>query len=111
MIGRARFIGGILACLPLLAVAGASDSNALPDYWNGLIATQSAAPEATTTATANVLALNTSMFELYDAAGQSFTKNILATHPVILALFSGAGGNFTLYRPGQPPLGFKVCWP
>jgi hypothetical protein len=104
MIGRTRFIGGILACLPLLAVAGASDSNALPDYWNGLIATQSAAPEATTTATANVLALNTSMFELYDAAGQSFTKNILATHPVILALFSGAGGNFTLYRPGQPPL-------
>ena len=54
--------------------------------------------------TANVLALNTSMFELYDGASKVFTKNILANHPVILALFSGSGGNFTLYRHGQPPL-------
>jgi hypothetical protein len=102
MIRRAHLFGYIFACLPLLAFSKPSQGDALPDYWNGLVSTQAAAPEAS--ATANVLALNTSMFELYDAAGQTFTKNILATRPVILALFSGGGGNFTLYRPGQPPL-------
>jgi hypothetical protein len=54
------------------------------------------------TATKNVLALNTAMFGLYDAAGNVFQKNILAQHPVILGLFSGAGGRFILYRPGMP---------
>ena len=56
------------------------------------------------TATNNVLALNTAMFGLYDAAGHIFQKNILAQHPVILALFSGTGGRFILYRPGAAPL-------
>ena len=56
------------------------------------------------TATKNVLALNTGMFELYDNAARIFERNILSKHPVILALFSGAGGRFILYRPGMPPL-------
>src|SRR5438128_12538724 len=56
------------------------------------------------TATKNVLALNTAMFGLYDAAGQVFQKNMLAQHPVILGLFSGAGGRFILYRPGMAPI-------
>ncbi len=56
------------------------------------------------TAIKNVLALNTAMFGLYDAAGRVFQKNILAQHPVILGLFSGAGGRFILYRPGMAPL-------
>ena len=56
------------------------------------------------TATKNVLALNTGMFELYGDAGKVFQANILAKHPVILGLFSGAGGRFILYRPGMPPL-------
>jgi hypothetical protein len=94
--------GCIFACLPLLAFSQPSQGDSPPEYWNGLISAQVTSPEAS--ATANVLALNTSMFELYDAAGQTFTKNILATRPVILALFSGGGGNFTLYRPGEPPL-------
>lgn len=102
MIRRAHVLGHIFACLPLLAITGLSYGDPLPDYWNGLVTTQAASPVVT--ATANVLALDTSMFELYDAAGQTFTQNILATHPVILARFSGDGGNFTLYRPGQPPL-------
>jgi hypothetical protein len=51
-----------------------------------------------------VLALNSSMFELYGDAVEVFQKNILSKHPVILGLFSGAGGRFILYRPGQPPL-------
>ena len=56
------------------------------------------------TATKNVLALNTGMFELYDNAARIFERNILSKHPVILALFSGAGGRFILYRPGMAPL-------
>ena len=45
------------------------------------------------TAMNNVLALNTSMFELYDNAAKIYEKNILSKHPVILGLFSGAGGS------------------
>src|SRR5438128_885560 len=56
------------------------------------------------TAMKNVLALNTSMFELYDNAHKVFESNILSRHPVILGLFSGAGGRFILYRPGMAPL-------
>jgi hypothetical protein len=56
------------------------------------------------TATKNVLALNSSMFELYDNSLHIFQHNILAKHPVILGLFSGAGGRFILYRPGMAPL-------
>jgi hypothetical protein len=56
------------------------------------------------TATKNMLALNSGMFDLYGDAAKVFQKNILSKHPVILGLFSGAGGRFTLYRPGRPPL-------
>jgi hypothetical protein len=56
------------------------------------------------TAMKNALALNTGMFELYDAAAKIFGSNILSKHPVILGLFSGAGGWFILYRPGMAPL-------
>jgi hypothetical protein len=56
------------------------------------------------TATNNVLALNTGMFELYGDAAKIFKRNILSQHPVILALFSGAGGRMILYRPGMAPL-------
>jgi hypothetical protein len=52
----------------------------------------------------NMIALNTSMFELYGDAAKVFQQNILSRHPVILALFSGSGGRFILYRPGQAPL-------
>jgi hypothetical protein len=105
MIGRADLFHRTTAILSFIAVAGfaaQATGQDLPDYWKGLVGTQSTAPEAT--ATANILALNVSMFDLYDSAGQIFTKNILASQPVILALFSGSGGTFTLYRPGQPPL-------
>ncbi|MGH7210379.1 MAG: hypothetical protein ACREF1_02825 [Acetobacteraceae bacterium] len=59
---------------------------------------------AAATATKNVLALNSGMFELYADAGRVFQKNILAQHPIILGLFSGAGGRFILYRPGMAPI-------
>lgn len=85
-----------------MAFAASSYAAELPDYMQGLVGTTKSSPSDV--ADANLLALNNSMFELYDTAGQSFTKNILANHPVILALFSGAGGNFTLYQPGKAPV-------
>jgi hypothetical protein len=62
------------------------------------------AASSTSTATQNVLALNSAMFDLYGAAGRVFQQNIRANHPLILGMFSGAGGRFILYRPGQPTL-------
>jgi hypothetical protein len=105
MMGRKDPFPCTTAILSFIAVAGFAApafGQDLPDYWKGLVGTQAAPTEVT--ATANILALNTSMFDLYDSAGQIFTKNILAHQPVILALFSGSGGAFTLYRPGQPSL-------
>jgi hypothetical protein len=82
-------------------VPAASAADA-PVYLKAIAGPVTSSP--TETATNNVLALNTAMFGLYDAAGQVFQKNILAQHPVILGLFSGAGGRFILYRPGMAPL-------
>jgi hypothetical protein len=93
------------AALALIAFSGASEvANAedLPGYMQPIVGHAVSSPEDTATKT--VLALNTSMFELYDDAAKVFQKNILNGHRVILGLFSGAGGRFILYRPGQPPL-------
>src|SRR5262245_51337607 len=95
------------ATVTSIALAGlATDANAqsrpLPPYMAPIAGrTTSSAAE---TATKNVLALNTGMFELYGDAAKVFKHNILSKHPVILGLFSGAGGRFILYRPGMPPL-------
>src|SRR5262249_35573083 len=51
-----------------------------------------------------LLALNSSMFGLYETAGRVFQQHIRAKHPIILGLFTGAGGRFILYRPGKEPL-------
>lgn len=77
-------------------------AQSLPAYMGPISGTVTSTPAET--ATKDMLALNTGMFELYGDAGKIFQANILAKHPVILGLFSGAGGRFTLYRPGQPPL-------
>jgi hypothetical protein len=94
-----RFLGVLLAATGLSSPLYAQE---LPDYMKGLVGAMDSTPADT--ANANLLALNSMMFDLYDTAGQTFTKNILANHPVILALFSGAGGNFTLYQPGKAPV-------
>jgi hypothetical protein len=88
-----------IAVIGVLSAARADD---LPDYMKPIAGHPTSTPAEN--ATKNVLALNSSMFELYDSAAKVFQKNILNNHPVILGLFSGAGGRFILYRPGQPPL-------
>jgi hypothetical protein len=93
-------------CASLAALAltwgGAAIAAEVPDYMKAIAGEAVSTPAET--ATADVLALNAAMFDLYGNSGQIFQKNILAQHPVILGLFSGAGGRFILYRPGMPPL-------
>jgi hypothetical protein len=73
-----------------------------PSSLKPILRTQTASPADV--GTQNILQLNASMFELYDASSRIFQRNLLAQHPVILGLFSGAGGRFILYRPGMAPI-------
>jgi hypothetical protein len=91
-----------MALIALAGAIGTANADDLPDYMKPIAGRTASTPAET--ATKNVLALNSSMFELYGEAAKVFQKNILDNHPVILGLFSGAGGRFILYRPGQPPL-------
>jgi hypothetical protein len=97
-------LGSRALLLTVLALGAGSSARAaeVPDYLKTIVGTETATPADI--GTNNVLQLNASMFELYDASGKIFQKNFLASHPVILGLFTGAGGRFILYRPGQPPL-------
>jgi hypothetical protein len=79
-----------------------ANAQELPSYMAPIAGRPASSPAET--ATKDVLALNTAMFELYDDAAEVFKANILSKHPVILGLFSGAGGRFILYRPGMEPL-------
>jgi hypothetical protein len=91
-----------LLSIMLAAFAGAAMAEDLPSYIapiGGRIISSAAE-----TATKDVLALNTMMFQLYETSGAIFRNNLMANHPIILGLFSGAGGRFILYRPGMPPL-------
>jgi hypothetical protein len=93
------------ACAALLATVGLGSlghAADLPDYMQPIAGVVTVSP--TEVANDNLLALNRSMFQLYDETGKLLQRNILAQHPVILGLFSGAGGRFILYRPGMAPL-------
>jgi hypothetical protein len=86
----------------LLAGGSLASAQTLPPTMAPIAGRTAATPADT--ATKDMLALNTGMFELYGDAAQIFQKNILGKHPVILGLFSGAGGRLILYRPGAAPL-------
>src|SRR5580693_158803 len=94
----------LLAAILLFAWGSGSGGRAaeLPAYMLPIAGAVTTSPAEV--ANGNVLALNTSMFQLYGDASKVFQRNILAQHPVILGLFSGAGGRFILYRPGMAPL-------
>src|SRR5712692_9388103 len=91
-----------MASIMLLGVGSVAEAQDLPSFMAPIAGRPSSSPADT--ATKNVLALNSMMFELYDDAASVFKANILAKHPVILGLFSGAGGKFILYRPGMAPV-------
>lgn len=88
--------------LAMMVLSGTAHAQGLPSYMAPISGRVDTTPADT--ATKDMLALNTGMFELYGDAGKVFQKNILAKHPVILGMFSGAGGRLILYRPGQAPI-------
>ena len=97
-----NYVRVAMASFMLAALGTAAQAQDLPSFMAPIAGRTDTTPAQT--ATNNVLALNTGMFELYGDAARVFKRNILSKHPVILGLFSGAGGRFILYRPGQPPL-------
>src|SRR5580658_3276067 len=97
-----RYAYPVLMSILLAGLGTAARSEDLPSYMEPIAGRTSST--ATGIANADVLVLNTSMFQLYANAGAVFRQNLLAKHPVILGLFSGAGGRFILYRPGMAPL-------
>ncbi len=52
----------------------------------------------------DILALDASMIELYDAALVSYKRNMREHVPIIVSLLSYDGGRLILYRPGAEPL-------
>ena len=94
-----RFACVTTAFIALAGVNGTAKAEDLPGYMQPIAGNIASSPAET--ATKNVLALNSGMFELYGDASKIFQSNILSQHPVILGLFSGDGGKFILYRPGQ----------
>jgi hypothetical protein len=97
-----RYAYAAMTSIMLLGLGTAAKAQDLPSFMAPIAGRTASSPAET--ATKNVLALNTMMFELYDDAARVFQANLLSKHPVILGLFSGAGGRFILYRPGMAPL-------
>jgi hypothetical protein len=97
-----RYVYATLTAITLVGVGTAAKAQDLPSFMAPISGRAVSTPAET--ATQDVLALNTGMFQLYDNAAKIFQKNILSKHPVILGLFTGAGGRFILYRPGMAPL-------
>jgi len=79
-----------------------STNGGIPEFLRIVVADEKPA-SARAVAEQAVLALNSSMFHLYDESLEKFKQNLRDRAPIILALFTGAGGQMILYRPGHPP--------
>jgi hypothetical protein len=98
-----RLQNGFIRVIPFVVALPCYSAHAQPAaFMEPIAGAVTSTPAAT--ANENVLALNSAMFDLYEASGRTFQHNILSNHPIVLGLFSGSGGRFILYRPGQPPL-------
>src|SRR6478609_11982028 len=97
-----NYVRVAMASVMLATLGTAAQAQDLPSFMAPIAGRTDSTPAQT--ATNNVLALNTGMFELYGDAAQVFKRNILSKHPVILGLFSGVGVSFIQYRLGLPTL-------
>src|SRR5207247_1434272 len=79
-----------------------SADGGIPEFLRVVVAEEKPASDRAVAEQA-VLALNSSMFRLYDESLEKFKQNLRDRVPIILALFSGAGGQLILYRPGHAP--------
>jgi hypothetical protein len=82
--------------------SSARSGGAVPDFLRDVVAAERPA-SARVVAEQAVLALNSSMLNLYDESLEKFKQNMRDRVPIILALFSGEGGQMILYRPGHAP--------
>src|SRR6266545_3587532 len=97
-----RISTSLVIAVIMLSGGTVAGAQTLPPYMAPI--SGKTAATSSDTATKDMLALNTGMFDLYGDAAKIFQKNILSKHPVILGLFSGAGGRMILYRPGMAPI-------
>jgi hypothetical protein len=79
-----------------------STNGVVPEFLRVVVADEAPA-SARAVAEQAVLALNASMFKVYDESLTKFQQNMRDRVPIILALFTGQGGQMILYRPGHPP--------
>jgi len=79
-----------------------SNGIVVPEFMRQVVAEEPPASERVVAELA-VLALNASMFNLYEASLAQFKQNLRDRVPIVLALFSGQGGQMILYRPGHAP--------
>jgi hypothetical protein len=107
---RSRPVGLALsyrgACLALLGVSLVglpAHGGDIPDFLRVVIANRKPAGECAV-AEKNVLALDTSMMDIYDGSLAQYKQTMREQVPIILALFSEGGGRMILYRPGHEPL-------
>jgi hypothetical protein len=101
--GLARVCRGAgLALLGLGLVGLAAHGGDVPDFLRVVIADRKPASERAV-AEQNVLALDTSMMDIYEGSLAQYKRNMRDRVPIILALFSEAGGRMILYRPGLEP--------
>src|SRR4051812_36675367 len=87
---------------PLSSASRTGNGDAMPEFLRVVVADEKPA-SARVVAEQAVLALNSSMFRVYDESLEKFKQNMRDRVPIILALFSGAGGQMILYRPGHAP--------
>jgi hypothetical protein len=95
--------GASLAFLGVLLVLMPAHGGDVPDFLRVVIADRKPAGQCAV-AEKNVLALDTSMMDIYDGSLAQFKRNMREQVSIILALFSEGGGRMILYRPGQKPI-------
>ena len=87
---------GAIACLPV-------HGDDVPEFMR-VVSAQRKPASGRSVAERNVLALDTSMMDIYEGSLAQYKHNMRDRVPIILALFSEAGGRMILYRPGHEPL-------
>jgi hypothetical protein len=85
-----------IACLPV-------HGDDVPEFMR-VVSAQRKPASRRTVAEQNILALDTSMMDIYEGSLAQYKRNVRDRVPIILALFSEAGGRMILYRPGHEPV-------
>jgi hypothetical protein len=102
--GLALFYRGSSLALLTVAIAGVPvHGDDVPEFLRVVVAERKPATERAV-AEHNVLALDTSMMDIYEGSLAQYKHNMRERVPIILALFSEGGGKMILYRPGHEPL-------